>query len=417
MPSWASEHPLFRGAITRCAGLVGYACDQAKQRRIKKVTATLRTCERGVVRSCEILLQVPDLSDLVHARAQRGLVTARAGGGGNPLTQFLRRNSQEAPPGAYDVPQITVRSGVPAGVSSGYPAGVSTGYPAGVSTGTGPAYSGVPPGVSTGTNGAYAGYPDGVTAGTGGAFSAYPDGISTGHPAGVSTGIPEGVRTGVPDGVSAGIPEGVSAKQGAHAAVPDGVTTGTDGAYSGFGGAHAGIPDGVTTSNDSAYSGTSGARPSKTWTSIPTSQARDSATKQKADEVIAKVGVPRKGIGDDVAARHKKGMEFVKDSPEVQDAIRSLQIKAGAYSAGGRAGYEVADFALTVDGAFDSVKEFKSGEYYDGSLKALNVTSSLIANRTPAGPFGDVLNLAGAATTAYLYGYTKGYDASKPAAK
>ncbi len=53
--------------------------------------------------------------------------------------------------------------------------------------------------------------------------------------------------------------------------------------------------------------------------------------------------------------------------------------------------------------------EFKRGQYKDGTVRMLNSASSFAVETLGLPPgSSDVLNLSGAATTAYLYGLFKG---------
>lgn len=129
------EHPLFQGVVQNCRGLSTSQCAQAKRMRIRKVTNTIRACERGIVRYCDMLLRIKDLSKRTRARVKRARARATRRGGGSEITQFLRRNTQEAPRGAYAIPQITARAGLPPGVSTGVPSNVTTGVPDNVRAG------------------------------------------------------------------------------------------------------------------------------------------------------------------------------------------------------------------------------------------------------------------------------------------
>jgi hypothetical protein len=399
----AGEHPLFRGVVQNCRGLSTYQCIQAKRTRITKVTNTIRACERGIIRYCDLLLQIKDLSNDARAHVKQARARATQRGGGSPVTQFLRRNTREAPRGGYTVPQVTLRSGVPPGVSSGYPAGVSTGYPRGLSTG-------VPRNVTSGVpNNVRSGVPNNVRSGV-------PKNITTGVPRNVTTdararsGIPSNVTAKVPNNVRAEVPSNVKITRPATASVPSNVRSSVPSTVT------TGVPDNVHAAVSPNVTTSSIAAPGKGgWSSIPTKEDRDATTSKKADEILATVGAPRSGPVDQVAARHRKGIEYVKDSPEVKEALEAIQIKVAAQHAAGKLGYNVADIALTIDGAVESIDEFKAGNFYEGSLKALNQTSSAIGDRLRLPPYGsDLLNLSAAATTAYLYGYTKGYDMSRP---
>lgn len=242
------EHPFVSGAIKRCDGLTARQCAQAKQARIARIGGTIRDCERGVLHSCNILLQLRDLSDAARAHVEQVRARLVARGEDNPATQILRRNTTEAPPGAYRVPQIEARSGIPPGVHSGLPPGVSPGIPPGVSSGSPGVFSGLPPGVSPGV----------------------PEGVSPGVPQGVSPDIPKNVRPAVPDNVSSGsggatarVPENVTSRKAARsstpahsatpahsgtpatAAVPNGVSPGVPPGVSSGSPAKGGVPDNV----------------------------------------------------------------------------------------------------------------------------------------------------------------------------
>jgi hypothetical protein len=108
----------------------------------------------------------------------------------------------------------------------------------------------------------------------------------------------------------------------------------------------------------------------------------------------------------EIQERHKKGVEYINDDPQVKEAIRNLQILVAAYGYGGRGAAEAVDWMLAVKGAFDANSTFAS-DHYLGSLAAVKNVSSALLNVNPAIPPGssEVLTLAGAATTAYTYGF------------
>lgn len=107
--------------------------------------------------------------------------------------------------------------------------------------------------------------------------------------------------------------------------------------------------------------------------------------------------------------RHKKGLEYLRDSPEVKEIIASIQSKTAALAVGGVAGYKTVDAATTLSSVFEGVAEFERDQYKDGTVRLLNSASSFAVETLGLPPgSSDVLNLSGAATTAYLYGFFKG---------
>lgn len=129
---------------------------------------------------------------------------------------------------------------------------------------------------------------------------------------------------------------------------------------------------------------------------------------QKTQEVYEVLGVSPQAVVDRLEERHQKGLEYLRDSPEVKDALRSIQVKSAAFAAAGKVGMEVAENALAVQSIFESTAEFRQGKHYEGTLKAVNLLSSTVVDNRLKLPASDALNLAGAASTAYLYGFFKG---------
>ena len=137
------------------------------------------------------------------------------------------------------------------------------------------------------------------------------------------------------------------------------------------------------------------------------------ALKKKTNEVayaiVTSLEIRRRGAIRRFDERHKMGLEYLKDNPQVQDAIHKIYALSAAYAVGGHVAFRATDIALNVQSGIDGCyKEMKSGDRYAATLKCINSTSSAIT-KIPGFPLppgsGAVLNLSGAATTAYLYGF------------
>jgi hypothetical protein len=142
------------------------------------------------------------------------------------------------------------------------------------------------------------------------------------------------------------------------------------------------------------------------------------AAREKTAEVYKELGVSPQAVLDRLEERHKKGLEYLRDSPEVKDALLSIQVKAAAAQAGfqtgggvatAKAAMNVAEGALLVQSYFEGADEFRRGKHYEGTLRVVNEVSSAFLDHHLKLPASDALNLAGAASTAYLYGFLKGF--------
>jgi len=105
------------------------------------------------------------------------------------------------------------------------------------------------------------------------------------------------------------------------------------------------------------------------------------------------------------AARNKIAVEYVTDSPEVKAEIEKIALKISVAQGG-----EPAQIALkiksTYEAGFQTAELWKGGDKYSATLKAINLSSSLLAEQLHFPPGSvDALNLSGAAATAYIYGY------------
>lgn len=135
---------------------------------------------------------------------------------------------------------------------------------------------------------------------------------------------------------------------------------------------------------------------------------------RRADEVYAKIGIqPQRAILDRLEERHRKGLEYLRENPEVKNALFAIQLKTGAAVVGGPAGLKTAEYMKAVHSVYEINGDFRAGKHYEGSLKAINEVSSLALDKFGPGvgvPVGtsDALNLGGAAATAYLYGFFHG---------
>ena len=141
----------------------------------------------------------------------------------------------------------------------------------------------------------------------------------------------------------------------------------------------------------------------------PCPPATIEAYRTKTTVVYSQLGVSPDAILDRLEERHRKGLEYLRDSPEVKAALLSIQAKSAGFAAGGPVGMEIAGNALLAKSAFEGVTEFRQGKHYEGTLRSVNEVSSFAAEKLGLPPgSSDALNLAGAASTAYLYGFFKG---------
>jgi hypothetical protein len=133
------------------------------------------------------------------------------------------------------------------------------------------------------------------------------------------------------------------------------------------------------------------------------------AARKKTDEIYSSLGLKPDQILARLEERRKKCVEYVRDSPQVKDAIRSIQAKSVGFVTAGPAGMELADNLLTIQSFFEGINEFQQGKHYEGTLRAVNEGSSYLAEKLGLPPgSADVLNLTGAATTSCIYGFFYG---------
>jgi len=107
-----------------------------------------------------------------------------------------------------------------------------------------------------------------------------------------------------------------------------------------------------------------------------------------------------------IAERNQKGIEYVNASPQVQQEISDILALSASYSVGGVVTLKATDLYLAIDGALKD-GQLIAQNHYAGSVAAVNDISATIIGLDPLIPPGStqVMNLAGAAATAYLYGF------------
>lgn len=132
------------------------------------------------------------------------------------------------------------------------------------------------------------------------------------------------------------------------------------------------------------------------------------AAREKTNQIYRQLDIRPESVLDRLEERHEKGLEYLRDSPEFKNALASIQAKSAGFSVGGSTGMAVAERALLVKSIFEGTNEFRQGKHYEGTLRAVNEVSSAFVDSRLKLPASDVLNLAGAASTAYLYGFFKG---------
>jgi hypothetical protein len=125
----------------------------------------------------------------------------------------------------------------------------------------------------------------------------------------------------------------------------------------------------------------------------------------KTQQVLSAFGIKDGLLVKDAEARHKRAVEYVVDNPEVQGALRDLVATRGSGAIYGPGGQKLANILVNIKAALEEGKEFKSGQYYQGSLHVTNQISSILLDALPGAAPSDVLNLSGAVTTAYVYGF------------
>lgn len=126
----------------------------------------------------------------------------------------------------------------------------------------------------------------------------------------------------------------------------------------------------------------------------------------KTKQVLSTYGIKDGPSLKDAELRHKRAIQYVLDNPEVQGALKDLIVTRSSSAVYGPAGDKAASVVLNLKSAMEEMKEFKSGQYYQGSLHLTNQVSSIVLERYPyGGASADVLNLSGAITTAYVYGF------------
>jgi hypothetical protein len=126
----------------------------------------------------------------------------------------------------------------------------------------------------------------------------------------------------------------------------------------------------------------------------PCPPATIEAYRKTATMTYSQLGVSQEAILDRLEERHRKGLEYVRDSPEVKAALLSIQAKSAGLAVGGPVGREIAGNALLVKSAFEGVNEFRQGKHYEGTLRAINEVSSFAVDKLGLPPgSSDALNL------------------------
>lgn len=113
-------------------------------------------------------------------------------------------------------------------------------------------------------------------------------------------------------------------------------------------------------------------------------------------------------IPDRVKERHRLGVEYLKENKEFQRAVQAFMQSRGIDHACANTLSGCALIANNIADAISINNEFQRGEYYSGTLHIVNRGSSnLLTVLKPKGgaALAESINIAGAAATAYAYGF------------
>jgi hypothetical protein len=130
------------------------------------------------------------------------------------------------------------------------------------------------------------------------------------------------------------------------------------------------------------------------------------SSRSTLSEVLTWVKTLKGEILTDFETRNARAIDYVADNKAVQDSIISLLTTRASAALYGPVGDVAADIILNIKATLVEIQEFKNGKYYEGTLKIINQVSSLLLSVLPyGGTSANVLNVAGAVATAYVYGF------------
>jgi hypothetical protein len=131
------------------------------------------------------------------------------------------------------------------------------------------------------------------------------------------------------------------------------------------------------------------------------------AHETQARGVLEKLGIDKEGSVSGFDARHRRAVEYVVENAEVGRAVDEIVVLvAAAQTGGGAAAVGSAEILIDLKNAVDASRELMTGDRYLGTLHLINTASSQLASRLHIPPgVPAVLNLTGAAATAYIYGF------------
>jgi hypothetical protein len=125
-----------------------------------------------------------------------------------------------------------------------------------------------------------------------------------------------------------------------------------------------------------------------------------------ANKILTSFGIELETLVGNVAQRNARAIEYVADNKTVNDSIVDLLTTRAATKLYGPVGEVAADIVLNIKDILGEIDDFKKGNYYEGTLNIINQVSSLLLTYLPyGGTSADILNVAGAVATAYVYGF------------
>jgi len=139
---------------------------------------------------------------------------------------------------------------------------------------------------------------------------------------------------------------------------------------------------------------------------IAKEKVKGTTPEEKARNIFEAIASNIGPVTDNLELRNQKGLEYVNDSPQVQEAIENIRILTAAYGYGGKIGFEKANYLLTLKSVLSDANRFRSGDHYQATLGIINTVCSEVATKyglPPGSP--EVMNLAAAAATSYTYGF------------
>jgi hypothetical protein len=125
----------------------------------------------------------------------------------------------------------------------------------------------------------------------------------------------------------------------------------------------------------------------------------------KIQQMLSAFGIKDGLLVKDADARHKQAVRYMIDNPEFQSALRGLIAVRADGAPYGSGGEKLSAIITTISMILEDSEEFKSAQYYQGSLHVTNQVSSILLDALPGALASDVLDISAAAATAYTYSF------------